>query len=186
MNRPHRMAATALSVALCCGAGAAGAVCRDDPALAALEARIARQHFPQLTARLPPIQRCDASDFPLNVSGDFNPNTWHIRVITTKQLELDRLIVWHELGHAAATEKGETPGGPFRGHGPIWLRVMIRSGLATEAKRTAEIYPGLLPVYQQVMLKERKPTEQHPDGADLLAFLRERPGFIGFLLTPID
>lgn len=185
---PIRLAAAALATWLGAASGTATASCQGDASLAEMQTKIARQHFPSLASRLPRILRCEAHDFADGALGDFNDDSWTIRVLHGQHGLSEQIIVWHELGHARAALDGETYG-RFKGHGSIWLRTMIRSGLASEARRTAEYYPGLLPVYQQVMSTERY-AERNGKGdgkeVDLLNFLRERPDFLVFLTKRID
>lgn len=179
-----RLVVIALAGSLGAGIGTANASCQVDAGLVEMQARIARLRFPSLVSRLPRILRCEAHDFANGALGDFNDGSWTVRVLNGQQGLTEQVIVWHELGHARASLDGETYG-PFKGHGSIWLRVMIRSGLASEARRTAEHYPGLLPVYQKVMHLERGAGAKRPD-VDLLDFLRERPAFLEFLTKLID
>ncbi|MDL2355532.1 MAG: hypothetical protein QFF03_09765 [Pseudomonadota bacterium] len=179
-----RLVNLALTGWLVAAGSLARADCQVDANLVEMQARIARLHFPSLVSRLPRILRCEAHDFAGGALGDFNDGSWTVRVLNGQHGLTEQVIVWHELGHARASLDGETYG-PFKGHGPIWLRVMIRSGLASEARRTAEYYPGLLPLYQQVMHLERRVTPERTD-IDLLGFLRERPAFLEFLTKRID
>jgi hypothetical protein len=162
------------------------AICRPEPILTAMEIAIAKKHFPEVSKKLPEIVGCDPNDFT-DALGDFNPNTWRIRVLMEKSSLTREVIVAHELGHAQASLEGEEYT-HFRGHGAIWIRVMIRAGFGAEAQRTAKLttyYPGLLQVYQVVASTEAHTLKPVPE-VNVIALLNERPAVLDFLLTPID
>ncbi len=163
------------------------AVCRSERTLVALQSDVAKQHFTGLLKKLPEIFGCDESDFPNDTLGDFNPDAWRIRVLMKRNSLSQRVIVAHELGHAQASLQGEIYG-PFKGHGQIWLHVMIDAGFDAEAQRTAGLtnyYPGLLQVYQTVASGERSMGKRAPN-VDVVALLNERPAVLDLFLKPID
>ena len=165
----------------------AWAACLPDASLEKKQLNIAQRSFPTLLPALPEILGCDAvADLP-SALGDFSADHWRVRILMQHDFIPVEIVIAHELGHALAFKHGETHG-RYRGHGSIWMRTMIRAGYGSEAYRTASLthhYPGLLSVYQTVSQREIKRRLQVPE-IDVLALLNERPGWLDFLMRPID
>jgi hypothetical protein len=168
------------------------AACRHSPELEGLQHELAIKYFPDIKDRLPKISACDRADFDEHILGDFDAGKWAIRIITEREDFPVKIVIAHELGHAVAFLQGERHY-QFRGHGAIWIRVMIRAGFANEAKRTSNLhyhYPGLDRIYVEVAKLENdivgKPAWPPRDQLDVLSMLKERPQWWDWLNKPID
>jgi hypothetical protein len=167
------------------------AICRPSPELESLQRELAIKYFPDVKDRLPKITACDRADVGESILGDFNSDKWAIRIITERDDFPVKIVVAHELGHAVAFLQGERHH-QYRGHGAIWMRVMIRAGFATEAQRTSNLhfhYPGLDRVYLEVAKLESGrggKTTKPRDQLDVLAMLKERPQWWDWINKPID
>jgi hypothetical protein len=165
--------------------------CRYSSALESMQRELATKYFPEVKDKLPKISACDRIDVGEGILGDFHSDRWAIRIVTEREDFPVRIVVAHELGHAVAFLQGERHHN-YRGHGAIWMRVMIRAGFASEAQRTSNLhfhYPGLDRVYIEIAKLENNrgmKVAKSRDQLDVVAMLKERPQWWDWMNKPID
>lgn len=146
----RRAARSALSIALISVSSASQATCWRDPALTQQAAQLAGQLMTELQT-LPQVLVCTPEHFPARADGLFNGGANQILVQPSAAGGPGiRNLLIHELAHALVQQQ-YGPQSFASGHGPEWMRLMVRLGQVEDARFHASVYPEALVGFHQAM-----------------------------------
>lgn len=126
------------------------ATCWGDAALSSQAFQVARETLPELKF-VPPVSVCTPNEFSGAITGLYHGGSneiWihqaHAATPNTKNLLI------HELAHALIQQQ-YGPQSFAGGHGPEWMKLMVRIGKVDDARLHANVFPEAMQGFQNAV-----------------------------------